>query len=128
MITLQITLATALFLSSAQSNASERIEGNYQTITESECNFTLSLSPKGHGSFTKTCRLEDGSHKDVSKKRTLKWKARGNLVSVTGLDAPVEVFTIHSALSCQSFGGTGSAFGLRGYGQHEFWKSPRQCK
>jgi hypothetical protein len=128
MIVRRIFLASVLFLSSTHSNAEERINGKYETVTESECNFTLILRAKGHGSFAKSCRLEDGSHKDVMEKRIVTWKSHGNSVTVSGLDLPNGVFTIHKSLSCQSFGGTGSAFGLRGYGSHEFWKSPRKCK
>jgi hypothetical protein len=128
MIASRIFLASALFLLGTHSNAGERINGKYETVTESECNFTLVLRAKGHGSFIKSCRLEDGSHKDVLDKRKVKWKVHGSLVKVTGLDVPSGIFTIHQSLSCQSIGGTGSAFGLRGYEGNEFWKSPRKCK
>jgi hypothetical protein len=69
MIANRIVLVSALFLSSAYSIAGERLYGKYETITESECNFTLILNAKGHGSFTKSCRLEDGSHQDVFETR-----------------------------------------------------------
>jgi hypothetical protein len=121
-------LTAALLLSSSHSIAGELIGGKYQTVTESQCNFTLVLGANGHGTFTESCRREDGSHNDDLEMRKITWKVQGNVVTVIGLGLPTEVFTIHQSLSCQSFGGTGSAFGLRGYGSQEFWKVPRKCR
>ncbi len=128
MVNIRNIAALALFTLSTYSVAGEQIKGKYETVTESECNFTLVLGAIGHGSFTQSCRREDGSHKDLVEQKPIRWKAQGNSVTVTGLDAATEVFTVHRSLSCQSFGSTGSAFGLRGYQNLAFWKSPRRCK
>jgi hypothetical protein len=116
-----------LLLFGVNSLADEAIEGEYSTVTESQCNFILTLEQNGKGSFAKSCRREDGSHIDDIEKKQVSWKLQNNTIIVSGLGAP-ESFTIHSSLSCDSFGKTGSRFGLVGYGGYEFWKVPITCK
>ena len=108
--------------------ADQAIEGSYKTVSESECNFTLTLAKNGEGLFTESCRREDGSHIDDVEKRKITWKSNRNIVTVFGLGVPHEIFTVHQSLSCESIGTSGSAFGVVGYGRQNFWKAPRKCK
>jgi hypothetical protein len=121
------TPAIALLLLAGSAFAGESIEGEYSTVTESQCNFTLTLKLSGTGYFTETCRREDGSHIDDTDKKKISWKVHNNIVTVTGL-GKTEEFKIHTSLSCEGFGKAGSRFGITGYGGNEFWKLPITCK
>jgi hypothetical protein len=120
-------ISLALLSPSFNAFAEESIEGEYSTVTESQCNFTLTLNPKGKGYFVETCRREDGSHLDDSETKHISWKFQGNTITVYGL-GPLETFTVHNTLSCEGFGETGSRFGLTGHRGNKFWKMPIKCK
>jgi hypothetical protein len=123
----KMLLASALLFSGLHASASENIIGKYETVTESECNFALTLASKGRGNFVQTCRREDGSHKDDIKKRKITWTVKGEVITVKGISKSPEEFTIHPSLSCEVFGGKGSSFGVHGY-KNDFWKAPSVCK
>lgn len=120
-------LASALLFSGLNASASENIIGKYETVTESECNFALTLASKGRGNFVQTCRREDGSHIDDIEKRKITWTVKGDVITVKGISKSPEKFTIHPSLSCEVFGGKGSSFGVHGY-KNDFWKAPSACK
>jgi len=124
----RLMVAALLLLVGNPSFAGKRIEGRYETITESSCNYTLLLKARGSGTFIESCRREDGSHIDDVEKRKITWTSDGNTLTVFGLGLPYEVFSIHQFLSCEITGDQGGSFGVRGYGSKEFWKAPRKCK
>jgi hypothetical protein len=120
-------LASALLFSGLNASASENIIGKYEAVTESDCNFSLTLSAKGRGNFVQVCSREDESNKFDIKKRKITWTVKGDVITVKGISKSPEEFTIHPSLSCEVFGGKGSAFGVHGY-KIDFWKMPRDCK
>jgi len=124
----QIAAVLAVLVYCGRSLANESIQGKYKTITETQCNFTLTLGAKGKGAFVETCRREDGSHIDDIERRKITWKSKDNVLTVVGLGLPYEAFSVHQSLSCEVTGNRGGSFGLRGYGDNYFWKVPRKCR
>jgi hypothetical protein len=121
-------LASALLFSGLNASASENIIGKYETVTESDCNFSLTLSAKGRGNFVQICsREEEESNKFDIEKRKITWTVKGDVITVKGISKSPEKFTIHPSLSCEVFGGKGSSFGVHGY-KNDFWKAPSACK
>jgi len=121
-------LFPALFLLfTVRAAAEETIEGTYSTVSESQCNMMLTLNSGGKGTFVETCRREDGSHKDDTEEKNITWQVQGKVITVHG-PGPAATFILHSSLSCESFGKSGSRTGLIGYGKTEFWKQPIICK
>ena len=106
--------------------SAEKFIGIFSTVTESECNYEIVLVSGGEGTFSESCRREDGSHMDDIEKQDITWRHSGYDITatITGSD---EHFEYKVSLPCNSFGSNGATDGMVGYGM-EFWRSPIKCK
>jgi len=107
--------------------------GVYGSVTESDCNVDLELLSEGKAKITQSCRLEDGSHRDVREVIRAVWFVTKGKVKVaySGME---DLFEYHESLSYEDFGEAGSGPGLtqvppihkdswlHGYGH--LWKRP----
>ena len=112
---------------------SERMMGSYSSVTESECNIRLRLLEHGKAKIIQTCRLEDGSHKDVIEETNALWTSDSDKLNVK-YDGVTDTFLYQSSIPYAEFGGQGAGPGLervgtphsksrlKGYGQ--IWKEP----
>ena len=119
-------LLTIILLTSLNVGANVKYIGTYSTVSESECNYDLSLIKNGNGQFVFSCRREEGSHIDDKETQEIKWQATGNKITIQ-IDGNPEIFIYKPSLPCNSFGQKGSNTGLVGYGT-EFWREPIVCK
>ena len=123
---MKFTFLIILFSLSTPLFSSEKILGEFSTVSESECNSEIHFFKNGKGIFVDSCRKDDGSHINTIDKQNISWQLNNNkiLVKINGLD---ETFTYHSQLSCSPFGKRGNANGLVGFDLY-FWKKPIKCK
>jgi len=105
---------------------SQKIPGEYTTVSESECNSELRLFKNGKGVFIDSCRSEDGTYIGDIYKDNISWHINGDvlLVKINGIN---EIFTYDSKLSCAYFGENGYSNGLVGFDLY-FWRKPVKCK
>ena len=123
---MKFTFLIILFSLSTPLFSSEKILGEFSTVSESACNSEIHFLKNGKGVFIDSCRREDGSHIETIDKQNISWQINNKktLVKINGLD---ETFTYHSQLSCSPFGESGNANGLVGFDLY-FWKKPIKCK
>lgn len=112
---------------------SERMMGSYSSVTESECNIRLRLIEHGKAKIIQTCRLEDGSHRDVTEEKYATWSFDGDQIFIK-YDGVTDAFHYRTSVPYAEFGGQGAGPGLErvgaphsksrleGYGQ--IWKEP----
>ena len=111
--------------------------GVYTSVTESECNVELQLFADGRAEITQSCRLEDGSHRDVHESTPASWTVTGTTLKVEYSNVQ-DVLEYDDNLSYEGFGAKGTGPGLKhvqpirpesrlqGYGL--LWKRPLQVK
>ena len=107
--------------------------GTYGSVTESECNVELELLNSKEARIVKSCRLEDGSHQDISQRTQATWSFEGNRLTVE-YDNQKDLLEYDPSLSYGDFGYQGSGPGLkllkhvgsgsRLFGFGHLWKRP----
>jgi len=106
--------------------SSQKILGEFTTVSESECNSELHFFKNGKGVFIDSCRREDGSYIGDIYKDNISWYINSDVVFVK-INGINETFTYDSNLSCIYFGKNGSLNGLVGFDLY-FWRKPIKCK
>ncbi len=119
----------------AESQQSKFI-GHYSAESESDCNLTIDLVSGGKGKIVQSCRLEDGSHKDVEVAKSASWKSKDSSIVIVINNSETELRYIAN-YRCENLGYEGTSTillleskdesHLSGYG-NKFWKLPIQCK
>lgn len=114
----------------ANKSNDQRYLGTYSSVTESECNMEIVLNSAGQGKAIQTCRLEDGTHKDVKEETPFKWKIITTSIFINYSNKEIEL-VYDQSLSTHIYGGTKPLPGLvlktkgnnifGGYGD-KFWK------
>ena len=132
---LSILASIGACVQNAESQQSKFI-GHYSAETESDCNLTIDLFSGGKGKIVQSCRLEDGSHKDVEVAKSVSWNSKDNSIEIVinNLETKLRYITHYS---CESLGYEGTSTillleskddnHLSGYG-NKFWGLPIQCK
>ena len=123
---MKFTYLIILFAFSTPLFSSEKILGEFSTVSESACNSEIHFFKNSKGVFIDSCRSEDGSLLGVIDKQNISWKVNNNkiIVKINGLN---EVFTYYNNLSCVPFGVKGQSNGLTGFDLY-FWRKPIECK
>ncbi len=75
-------LFSAFVASAAAAADVDLVAGSYTSITESECNVSIELSRDFSGVAVYSCRLEDGSGKDMIGSVPLTWKLYSATIEV----------------------------------------------
>ena len=111
---MKFTYLIILFAFSTPLFSSEKILGEFSTVSESACNSEIHFFKNSKGVFIDSCRSEDGSLLGVIDKQNISWKVNNNkiIVKINGLN---EVFTYYNKLSCVPFGAKGHSNGLTGF-------------
>lgn len=116
----------------ADAAESEQLMGSYSSVTESECNIQLQLLEYSKAKITQTCRLEDGSHKDLIEETNAMWSSDKNKIHVK-YDGVTDTFFYRKSVPYADFGGLGAGPGLERVGPHaksrlegygKIWKKP----
>jgi hypothetical protein len=123
---MKLVFFTIIFTISNPVFSSQKILGEYTTVSEYECNSEIHFYKNGKGVFIDSCRREDGSYIGDIYKDDISWNINNDrlLVKINGIS---ETFTYHSNLSCISFGEDGGSNGLVGF-DHYFWRKPVKCR
>lgn len=105
--------------------SSQKILGEFTTVSESKCNSEIHFFENGKGVFIDYCRRENGTYIGDIHKDNISWHINNNilLVKINGIN---EIFTYHSKLSCNYFGVNGDSSGLIGFDLY-FWRKPIKC-
>jgi len=105
------TLLFLLLIFSSPALANEMLVGTFSSVSESECNWSITLRSGGGGEAISTCRNEGGSQSDEIEKFVISWETTGQSVAIL-IDQNKELLSYQANLSCSDFGSKGSAPGL----------------
>ncbi len=130
-------ICTLLLLAPSLASSNDLYVGSYSSVTEADCNLTISLKPQGRGVATQICSAEDGSQRSREESFAITWSVTDQGILLSHRNKTM-LFKYSSALSCGDFGKSGSDVGIfatgtdkssifSGYGG-KFWKSPVTCK
>src|SRR5713101_4606961 len=130
-------ICTLLLLAPSVASSNDLYVGSYSSVTEADCDLTISLELQGRGVATQICSTEGGSHRSSKKSFAITWSVTDQGILLSHGNKTM-LFKYSSTLSCGDFGKSGSTVGISttstdkssifsDYGD-KFWKSPVSCK